>query len=106
MAAKHYRLSKRATEDIDQIANYLVVQSPEAARRIVLELKTTFKVLATNPELGNRCDDLKSGVRQFIPSRPANKFIVFYYAVAGGVEISDVIHSARDWQTMFGSGER
>ena len=106
MSANRYRLSNRASDDIEKIANYLVDQSPDAARRIVLELKTTFKVLAANPELGARCDDLKSGIRQFIPSRPANKLIIFYYVMAEGVEISDVIHSARDWQTMFNSGER
>jgi plasmid stabilization system protein ParE len=106
MAEMRYRLSNRATEDVDEIANYLVVKSPTAARRVVLELKTTFKALAANPELGSLCDDLKAGIRQFVPSRPANKFIMFYYVRSDGVEISDVIHSSRDWQSMCDSGER
>jgi toxin ParE1/3/4 len=106
MAANRYRLSNRASGDVEEIANYLVSQSPGAARRIVLELKATFKVLAANPELGSRCEDLRPGIRQFVPSRPANKYIVFYYSLADGVEISDVIHSARDWQSMFTAGVR
>jgi toxin ParE1/3/4 len=106
MAAIRYRLSNRACDDIDQIASYLVAQNPGAARRVVLELKATFKALALNPELGSRCDELKSGIRQFVPSRPANKYVVFYYVRSDGVEISDVVHSSRDWQRLFASGER
>ena len=106
MAAKRYRLSKQAVKDIDDIANYLVAKSPAAARQVLLELKATFKALSATPELGSRCDDLKFGIRQFVPSRPANKLIVFYYVRSDGVEISDVIHSARDWHSMFDSGER
>jgi toxin ParE1/3/4 len=42
----------------------------------------------------------------FIPSRPANNYIVFYYPGTDGIEISDVVHAAQDWPQMFASGER
>ena len=106
MAAPQFYLSRRARAYLDLIADYLAKHSATAPRRVLLELWNTFKVLAASPEIGNRRDDLHPNVRTFTPSRPASSYIVFYYPRADGVEISDVIHAARDWPEMFASGER
>jgi toxin ParE1/3/4 len=106
MAAPRFHLSRRARADLDSIADYLASQSAIAPRRVLVELWNTFEVLAANPEIGNRRDDLHPNVRMFTPSRPASSYIVFYYPRANGIEISDVIHAARNWPGMFASGER
>jgi toxin ParE1/3/4 len=106
MAAPRFYLSRRARADLDSITEYLASQSTIAPRRVLLELWNTFEFLAANPEVGNRRDDLHPNVRMFTPSRPASNYIVFYYPRESGVEISDVIHAARDWTGMFASGER
>lgn len=97
-------LSRQARSDLDDISAYLAEQSPAAPRKVLLELWKTFELLAANPEIGNRRDDLHPNVRMFIPSRPASSYIVFYYPRSDGVEVSDIIHAARDWSEMFASG--
>jgi plasmid stabilization system protein ParE len=106
MANRRYYLSRQARADLDGITEYLRVRSPESARRVLLELKSTFQVLADGPELGTRRDDLRTNVRIFSPSRPARHYIVFYYPHPNGIEISDVIHAAQDWPEMFSRDER
>jgi toxin ParE1/3/4 len=106
MAAHRYRLSRRARSDLDAIAGYLSENSPEAARGVLIELRDTFHLLARNPEIGTARDDLHPNVRLFTPAKPASNYVVFFYQSAGEVEISDVIHAARDWEGMFARGER
>jgi toxin ParE1/3/4 len=106
MAARRYYLSRRARADLDTISEYLRERSPEAARHVLTELRNTFQLLAKNPELGTRRDDLHPNVRVFSPSRPARNYIVFYYPRSNGVEIWDVIHAAQDWEGMFAHGQR
>jgi toxin ParE1/3/4 len=106
MPSRRFYLSYRARADLDSIADYLAERNPDAARRVLLELQNTFMTLALNPEMGSRRDDLHPNIRMFTPSRPARNYVVFYYPRAGGIEISDVIHAARDWAGMFSRGER
>jgi plasmid stabilization system protein ParE len=106
MAALNFRLSRRAISDLEEISEYLGKRSITAADRVIDELTLTFEALAKNRGIGSDLDDLKAGLRVFVPAKPAEKYLVFYYQVPGGVMISDIIHSARDWTAMFESGER
>jgi toxin ParE1/3/4 len=106
MAARRYYLSRRARDDLESISSYLAERSPTAARRVLTELRNTFQFLATNPESGTRRDDLHPNVRIYTPSRPARNYVVFFYPHPEGVEISDVIHAAQDWEELFARGDR
>jgi toxin ParE1/3/4 len=106
MASRRYRISRRARADLDSIASYLAAASSIAARRVLLELEATFQSLARDPEIGTRRHDLHPNIRIFVPSRPASNYVVFYYPCPDGIEISDVVHAARDWIGMFSTGER
>jgi toxin ParE1/3/4 len=106
MAARRYKLSRRARADLDSISDYLGERSPKSARRVLNELCNAFEYLARNPESGTRRDDLHPGVRIFAPPRPARNYVINFYPRPDGVDISDVIHSARDWAGMFAGGER
>jgi toxin ParE1/3/4 len=106
MAAGRFHLSRRARADLDFIADSLAERSPDAARRVLTELRETFQALAQNPQIGTRRDDLHPNVRLFTPSRPASNYVIFFYPRPDGVEISDVIHAARDWEGAFERGER
>jgi toxin ParE1/3/4 len=106
MESKRYRLSNRAVRDLEEIADYIGSQSIDAADRVIDELSRTFEMLAHLPEIGTGLDDLRTGLRFFVPSRPAANYAVFFYRSAEGVLISDVIHSARDWVGMLSRGER
>lgn len=102
-----YRLSRQADADLDDIADYVASERPRAAIRILNTLHDAFRTLATNPEIGTLRDDLLPNLRTFSPRHPASNYIIFYYELlGGGIEISDVVHGARDWMTLFISGER
>jgi toxin ParE1/3/4 len=77
-----------------------------AARVVLTALRETFQYVASNPHSGTRRDDLHPNVRLFTSPRPANNYLVFFYARPDGVEISHIIHAAQDWERMFGRGER
>lgn len=106
MAAPTFRLARRAVADIEQIADYIGERNPTAADRVIDELFCSFDELALNPELGTNLDDLRAELRMFIPRKPAQNYLVFYYVVPDGVMVSGVIHSARDWIGMFTRGAR
>ncbi len=106
MAAQTFRLTHQALADLDEISDYLRERSPAAATRVLAELVHTFKMLASNPEIGMRRDDLHAGLRMFTASRPATNYVVFYSIIPDGVLITDIIHGARNWTGMFLSGER
>jgi toxin ParE1/3/4 len=106
MTAGRYYLSRRARADLDAIVDYLRERDPTAARSVLTALRTTFQLLADNPESGTRRDDLHPNVRLFTSRRPARNYVVFFYPRPDGVEISDIVHAAQDWEGMFGRGER
>lgn len=106
MSSSQVRLSKRALEDLEDIADYLSERNPNAAARVLQTLQKAFEALAESPQLGALRDDLHPGLRIFSPSRPAHNYVICFYSLADGVEISDVIHGARDWPELFHAGER
>ena len=105
MSLNRYRLSRHATVDLEQIADYLGDRSPAAADRVIDTLFRTFDALTSNPEIGTSLDHLRADLQMFVPDRPADRYVVFYYRVPDGILIAGVIHSARDWLGMFMRGE-
>jgi plasmid stabilization system protein ParE len=101
-----YRLSRQARIDLDGIAEYIAEHNPAAVDRVLAGLRDTFSMLAASPQIGELRDDLSPGVRMQLAKRPAHKYVIFYYDRGDGVEISDVIHGARDWPGMFARGQR
>jgi toxin ParE1/3/4 len=101
-----YRLSRQAESDLEEIARYIASDSPESAGRVLDALRAAFRDLADQPELGMLRDDLRPGLRLFVPGKPARRYLIFYYPTADGIEVSTVIHGARDWQSLFEAGQR
>ena len=100
-----YRLSRQADADLDDIADYVAADSPRAAIGILDALHDAFQTLAASPDVGSLRDDLMPSLRMFTPKRPASNYIIFYYVILDGIEVSDVIHGARDWVTFITSGQ-
>ncbi|REJ72660.1 MAG: type II toxin-antitoxin system RelE/ParE family toxin [Planctomycetota bacterium] len=100
-----FRLTKQARRHNNEIGEYIARQDPSAADRVLEALFETFKAIAANPRIGKSCDHLREGLRVFPARRPAQNYIVFYYEGADCIEITAVLHGARDWQTMLGRGE-
>ena len=106
MTRHRFRIARRAVADLEEIAEYIGQRNPSAADRVIDVLFRSFAQLADNPDYGISLDELRSNLRMFQPSKPAAKYLVFYYFVPDGVMISAVIHSARDWIGLFSRGER
>jgi toxin ParE1/3/4 len=56
--------------------------------------------------MGSLREDLYPNLRMFVAKKPAQNYVVFFYPIPDGIEVSDVIHGARDWVGMFARGER
>jgi toxin ParE1/3/4 len=106
MSRHRFRIARRAATDLEEIADYIGQRNPSASDRVIDELFHSFAQLADNPDFGISLDELRPNLRMFQPSKPASKYLIFYYVVPDGVMISAVIHSARDWLGIFSQSER
>ncbi|MCC7474484.1 MAG: type II toxin-antitoxin system RelE/ParE family toxin [Pirellulales bacterium] len=106
MASRRFRLSKQAQTDLSEIQDYIKSRNRQAVGNVLMALHEAFRSLARNPEMGTLCDDLRKDIRLFVPNKPANNYLIFYYPYSDGIEVSTVIHAARDWPSLFVSGGR
>ena len=86
-----------AEADIDDIHKFISYDDPDIADRFVRELMGVLGMLAENPAAGKQRPDLDKSLRFF----PYRKYCIFYYQIEGGAEISRVLHSARDIESIF-----
>jgi toxin ParE1/3/4 len=94
----------KAARDLDQIAAYLATEgSDDVGKRFLKAVHETFRLLATNPNLGWRPQvglrKLK-GVRSFRIG-DFEKVLIFYRPTPQGIEILRVLHGARNIEAMF-----
>ena len=80
--------------DLDEIWNHIGIEnnSPAAAIRQIEMLHDKFALLATHPLFGESREDFGTGVRMFV----ARRYLILYRPTDHGVEIIQVINSARD----------
>ena len=78
-----FSLSHLARADLAEIREYVAHDKPEAARRLLSGFFTRFRRLAQQPELGEKRDDLRPGLRSF----SVGSYVVFYFPDAVGVRI-------------------
>ncbi len=72
-----YSLSEDARRDLVEIAGYIANDRPQVAYKIIDRLEGVFELLAANPEIARRRDDLTSmPIRIF----PVSGFLVVYLA--------------------------
>ena len=106
MANKTYRLSNQALQDLRDITDHIAADNPSASERVLDTLLASFELLGDNPEAGTLRNDLRQNIRMFVPGPPAGNYVIFYYPIPNGIEVSDVIHPKRDWQALFIRKER
>lgn len=94
-----YLLSHLAEADLVEIHAYIASDRPTAADRLMTRIFRTFETLATQPEMGERRDDLIAGLRIF----SVKNYVICYTVNQDGIEVSHVFHGARDIAAIFGS---
>ena len=86
-----------ARRDLIAIRDYIARDNPEAARRWVMRLRNTARMLAGAPGLGRRRPELGAELRSFA----AGRYVLFYRPREAGVELARVLHGARDLDALF-----
>lgn len=89
--------SREADDDLESIVDYIARDKPTAAREWLAQIRERCHVLASHPELGEeRLGFGVPGCRSF----SVGQYVVFFRAVAGGIEVSRVIHGSRDMRNI------
>ena len=99
---KQYKveLLPAAWQDLDDISNYLIAKSVQAAARIIDMLLTAMRGLSTMPEAYPyvRDDELrKQGYRNLV----RKKYLCIYKTVGDTVFIHHIVHGARNYPLLF-----
>jgi toxin ParE1/3/4 len=85
-------ISPTAEADAAEIWAYIARDNPPAASRILGRFDQLFRTLAGQPGTGKSVEMLAPNLR-FIPM---GSYLVFYRTLPDGVEISRILHGARD----------
>ena len=91
------RWLRRALRNLDEEAEYIASDNPEAAARTVDRIATSVERLATHPALGRT--GRVPGTRELVVS--GTPYIVPYRVRAETVDILRVFHAPRKWPEYF-----
>jgi toxin ParE1/3/4 len=89
----HYRIARRAQDDLDDIWCDIGNFDLNAADRWLGAVEQRFKLLASRRYTGQARPELAPALR-FLP---VGNYLIFYRPIENGVEIARVIHGARDY---------
>ena len=91
------RWTRKALANLDQEAEYIAQDNPEAAVRIVEQIRSSVQTLLDFPALGR--PGRVSGTRELVINE--TPYIVPYRIREQTVEILRVLHSSRKWPLRF-----
>lgn len=94
------RVSRDARHDLGEIHFHIAKDDERAADRLVAKLLEKAALLAEGPGLGEACEELAPGLRRFA----VGKYIIFYRAISGGIEVARVLHGMQDIPRIFKRG--
>ncbi len=88
-----YVLGGGADQDLDEIWEYVELDSVDAADRLLAKLFEAFEQVAQTPGMGHRREDLT----QFpILFWPVGNYLVIYRAEKRPIEVVAIVHGKRD----------
>ena len=87
------RYTPRARLDLAEIHDYIALENPQAARRVIVIIRKAAEALPPNPLVG-RLGRI-AGTRELTVGR--FPFMLAYRVDADEVQILSVIHTARLW---------
>ena len=99
----HVQKRPQAAADLIDIASYIAEDNPDAAERFLDAAEAAFDLLASMPSMG-RAVTFQSPATQGIRVwriQGFERYLIFYRAVEGGIEIVRVLHGARDIEGLF-----
>lgn len=90
-------VSDPANADIEDFWSYVAVHNERAADRLVRRFSTVFDQLARMPNLGEVYAGSLPGTRILT----SGAYVIVYVVRDDRIQISRVVHSARDWQSLL-----
>lgn len=91
------RLTEPATQDLEEIYDYIALDNIEAAERLKERLQKRWRAAAENPGIGRKRDEWRQNLRSV---REGN-YLILYHQIEDGIEIVRVVHGARDIEALF-----
>lgn len=95
-------LTPAAREDLVEIFEYISKDSPDAARRVRKEFRSSMEKLAQMPEIGHIRPDLVSEPFRFWP---VYSYLVIYRSETRPIQILRVLRGARDVRAILEKGD-
>lgn len=93
-----YRLSPRAAVDLDELLeHYLAEAGADVSERVAAEFERSFRLLAGNPHIGHRREDL---VQDPVRFWTVFSYHVIYSPEAEPLLIVRIIHSKREFASI------
>jgi antitoxin ParD1/3/4 len=103
--AAHYRLSKRAVDDLDSIWSYIAADSVDAANRVESAILAAFEKLGRFPNIGSKRTDVTDKPVRFWTVTRFPNFIVVYRPETTPIHVLTVIHGMRDAKAILNDPE-
>ena len=96
--------------DVQEIAEFIAIDNPVAADRVLRAIDETYHLLARHPNLGTKYSPLRrtlKGIRMGVVTEYPN-YLVYYRPLPSnaGVRILYVLHAARDAATFATTNRR
>ncbi len=92
------RFTVPASRDIESIIDYVAENSSfDLAEHLLDKINDKCKRLTNFPSMGQKRDELALNVRSF----PIDSYLIFYRAIADGIEILRVVSGYRDLKNLF-----
>jgi toxin ParE1/3/4 len=85
------------------IWRFIAQDNPDAATRVIEAARESFKMLAANPGLGRPRRFRNPRLRNIRSWRISGfeNYLIFYRAVADGIQVNHVYHGAQDIDALF-----
>jgi len=82
----------KARIDLAEIWDFIAGESEIQADTFIDRMTDKLRLLARQPELGRKRDDLMPSLRSF----PFGRYVIFYSINPNGIDVIRVLHCARD----------
>lgn len=90
------RYSAETKDDLNKIARFIANDKPIAARQWVKKIREKCRIVAQNPDIGDKRPELGQNIR----STYVGSYVIFFRRNEESVDIVRVIHGDRDTQSL------
>lgn len=93
-----FLLTEAAKSDLEEIHDFIFLDSPGAAARVRTALRDAMRRLARNPRLGHLRSDLADEPLRFWQ---VYSYLIVYRAESDALQVVRVLHASRDVRTLL-----